>query len=361
MKKIVFTVTNDITYDQRMDRISTALVEAGYDVTIIGFLKKRSVKTLDKPYHQVRFKLLFLKGKLFFLAYNFRIFWYLLFHKFDIYCGIDLDTLLPVYMHAKMRRKPCVYDAHEYYTELPEIVSRPLIKKMWVRLEQLLLPKIRYNYTVGAAIAKSLSDKYHQPFEVIRNVPILSPDMPKVTRENFILYQGALNMGRGLEPLMEAMVNIDANLYIAGEGDLSVELRAFAAALPHREKIRFLGYVRPDELKSYTQKAKLGINLVEHLGLSYYYSLSNKFFDYIHAGLPQITMNFPEYKNLNDKYQVAILIDKPEPQLIAEAVKKLLNDEILYQQLSNNALLAKNELNWQLESKKLLNIYQQIE
>ena len=243
----------------------------------------------------------------------------------------------------------------------PEIVSRPLIKKMWVRLEQLLLPKIRYNYTVGAAIAKSLSDKYHQPFEVIRNVPILSPDMPKVTRENFILYQGALNMGRGLEPLMEAMANIDANLYIAGEGDLSVELRAFAAALPHREKIRFLGYVRPDELKSYTQKAKLGINLVEHLGLSYYYSLSNKFFDYIHAGLPQITMNFPEYKNLNDKYQVAILIDKPEPQLIAEAVNKLLNDENLYQQLSNNALLAKNELNWQLESKKLLNIYQQIE
>ena len=72
-------------------------------------------------------------------------------------------------------------------------------------------------------------------------------------------------------------------------------------------------------------------------------------------------MNFPEYKNLNDKYQVAILIDKPEPQLIAEAVNKLLNDENLYQQLSNNALLAKNELNWQLESKKLLNIYQQIE
>ena len=72
-------------------------------------------------------------------------------------------------------------------------------------------------------------------------------------------------------------------------------------------------------------------------------------------------MNFPEYKNLNDKYQVAILIDKPEPQLIAEAVNKLLNDENLYQQLSNNALLAKNELNWQLESKKLLDIYQQIE
>ena len=160
---------------------------------------------------------------------------------------------------------------------------------------------------------------------------------------------------------MLAMANIKSNLYIAGEGDLSVELRAFAASLPHSEKIRFLGYVRPDELKSYTQKAKLGINLVEHLGLSYYYSLSNKFFDYIHAGLPQITMNFPEYKNLNDKYKVAVLIDKPEPQLIAEAVNKLLNDEALYQELSNNALLAKNELNWQLESKKLLAIYQQIE
>jgi glycosyltransferase involved in cell wall biosynthesis len=361
MKKIVFTVTNDITYDQRMNRICSTLSEAGYDITIIGILKKRSVKTESKPFKQVRLRLLFTKGKLFYLEYNFRLFWYLLFKQYDIYCGIDLDTLLPNYLIAKLKGKPVVYDAHEYYTELPEIVSRPLIKKMWLRLEKLLLPKIKYNYTVGPAIADALTEKYHRPFAVIRNVPYLESNPVTAQTENYILYQGALNMGRGLEPLMEAMAGIDSVLYIAGEGDLSAELRQFANSLPHKDKIRFLGYIRPNELRLYTAKAKIGVNLVEHLGLSYYYSLSNKFFDYIHACIPQVTMNFPEYKRLNDKHEVALLIDKPDSQLISNAINTLLQDETKYQQLKHNAAVAKNTLNWQEESKVLLNIYQGIE
>ena len=149
MKRIVFTVTNDLTYDQRMNRICSTLQAAGYDITLIGFMKKRSVKLEQKPYKQIRLNLFFVKGKLFYLEYNFRLFWYLIFNKYDIYTGIDLDTLLPVYLNAKIKGKPCVYDAHEYFTELPEIVARPLIKKMWIKLEKFLLPKIKYNYTVG--------------------------------------------------------------------------------------------------------------------------------------------------------------------------------------------------------------------
>ena len=361
MKRIVFTVTNDLTYDQRMNRICSTLQAAGYDITLIGFMKKRSVKLEQKPYKQIRLNLFFVKGKLFYLEYNFRLFWYLLFKKYDIYTGIDLDTLLPVFFNAKLKGKPCVYDAHEYFTELPEIVARPLIKKMWIKLERFLLPKIKYNYTVGNAIAEELTKKYKTTFEVIRNVPILSEDVAEVSVGNYILYQGALNIGRGLEALMEGMAYVNADLYIAGEGDLSAELRAFAAELPHKEKIRFLGYVRPADLKKYTNEAKIGINLVEHLGLSYFYSLSNKFFDYIHAGKPQVTMNFPEYKKLNDQYDVAVLIDEPEKKLIASAINKLLTDVKLYVELEHNTIEAKKDLNWQKESVKLTQFYKQIE
>ena len=224
-----------------------------------------------------------------------------------------------------------------------------------------MLPKIKYNYTVGNAIAEELSKKYKTTFEVIRNVPVLSEEQAEVNVGNYILYQGALNMGRGLEALMEGMAYVNADLYIAGEGDLSAELRAFAAALPHKEKIRFLGYVRPADLKKYTNEAKIGINLVEHLGLSYYYSLSNKFFDYIHAGKPQVTMNFPEYKKLNDKYQVAVLIDEPEKKSIASAINKLLTDVKLYVELEHNTIKAKKDLNWQKESVKLIRFYKKIE
>ncbi len=360
MKKLVFTVTNDITYDQRMERICTTLSNNNYDVTIIGFYKKRSVKSEIKPYKQIRLSVFFKKGKLFYLEYNFRLFWFLIFKKYDIYCSIDLDTLLPVFINSRLKRKPCVYDAHEYYTELPEIVDRPLIKKMWMFLERILLPRIKYNYTVGYSIAETLSKKYKQQYTVIRNVPLLSQNEKVLNKQNFVLYQGTLNKGRGLENLMLAMENIDAQLYIAGEGDLSKELRNFAAQLPHSKKIRFLGYVRPAELKTYTLQAKLGVNFIENIGLSYYFSLSNKFFDYIHAGLPQITMNFPEYKKLNDQYNVALLIDDLDTSTISDSINRLLLDEIVYSTLKKNTLIASKELNWQMEELVLLKFYNDI-
>jgi glycosyltransferase involved in cell wall biosynthesis len=361
MKKIVFTVTNDLTYDQRMQRICGTLAENGYDITLVGFMKKRSVKTEPRNFKQVRLFVFFKKGKLFYVEYNFRLFWWLLFHSFDIYCGIDLDTLLPAFIISKLKRKTCVYDAHEYFTELPEIVDRPVIKKFWIRLERFLLPKIKFNYTVGNAIADVLSAKYKQKYEVIRNVPVLNDTLlNNQENQNYILYQGALNQGRGLENLMHAMSEINAELYIAGEGDLSKELRNHASKLPHADKIRFLGYIRPAELMKFTSEAKLGINLVENRGLSYYYSLSNKFFDYIHAGKPQVSMNFPEYKQLNDQYHVALLIDDTTPSSIATAVNQLLNDPALYLRLQQNTPKAKSELNWQLESRKLIQFYTSI-
>lgn len=342
-----------------MDRICTALTKAGYFVTLIGFVKKASVETEQKPYAQVRLRLLFKKGKLFYLEYNFRLFWYLLFRKYDIFCGVDLDTLLPVFMVARLKRKPVVHDAHEYFTELPEIVDRPLVQRAWKGLGRLLLPQVKFNYTVGEAIADALQKTYHTTYHVIRNVPVLA-EQRSSERSDYILYQGALNKGRGLEALMQAMALVDAPLYIAGEGDLSDTLRAMANTLPHKEKIVFLGYLRPAELKRYTAKALIGINLVEPLGLSYYYSLSNKFFDYIHAGIPQVTMNFPEYRRLNELFAVSLLIDEITPENIANALNSLLKDKTLYDKLAAHTTQARLELNWQREEEKLIKLYRQI-
>lgn len=105
MRSIVFTVTNDLTYDQRMDRICRTLVDAGYLVTLVGFSKSSSTLLTPKPYHQVRLHLVFSKGKMFYLEYNFRLLWWLLSNQFDIYGAVDLDTLLPQYWVSRWRKK----------------------------------------------------------------------------------------------------------------------------------------------------------------------------------------------------------------------------------------------------------------
>ena len=37
--------------------------------------------------------------------------------------------------------------------------------------------------------------------------------------------------------------------------------------------------------------------------------MPNKFFDYIHAGVPQLCVNYPVYREINDQYTVAVMID----------------------------------------------------
>lgn len=361
LKHIVFTVTNDLNYDQRMQRICTTLVQAGYDITLVGFIKKRSVPLQQQAYKQHRIFVFFKTGKLFFLEYNMRLFFYLLWKRFDIYGPVDLDTILPGAIIAKLKNKPVVYDAHEYYEELPEVIDRPLIQKFWKLVARVTLPHIKYNYTVSQSIADDLSKKYKQPYAVIRNVPELkTSSIDHQQKQHIILYQGAINKGRGLEQLIDAMENIDAKLVIAGEGDLSAEIREKAAGKYYSDKIEFAGMLNPETLKKKTQSAMVGINLVAPIGLSYYYSLSNKFFDYIHAGIPQITMDFPEYARINDQYQIAVLIKELRSEEISEAILSLISNSQLYDQLVANTQRAKLDLNWGVEQQKLIEFYQHV-
>ncbi len=362
MKHIVFTVTNDLNYDQRMQRICSTLTESGYTATLVGFVKKHSLPTAQKNFHQERIQVFFKKGKLFFIEYNIRLFFRLLMRRYDVYCAIDLDTVMPVLFNARLKRKPCVYDAHEFYEELPELEGRPAIKAFWKCVARICLPHIKYNYTVSQSIADALTKKYRQPYAVIRNVPRLRP-VSNFSRgeHNQIIYQGALNKGRGLEALIDAMEMVNARLIIAGEGDLSEDIRRLAATKTYTDRIHFTGLLEPAELKKMTLQANVGINLIAPMGLSYYYSLSNKFFDYIHAGIPQIAMDFPEYKLINDRFHIAILISALTKEKIAEAINALLNDESLYKTLAENTKSAMLEFNWNAEQQKLLDFYSHVQ
>src|SRR5690349_11491904 len=97
MKKIVFTVTNDLSYDQRMIRICTSLSANGFSVKLVGRKMPASVPLSSRSFEQVRLNCFFHKGKLFYAEYNLRLFFYLLTQQMNCICAIDLDTILPCY------------------------------------------------------------------------------------------------------------------------------------------------------------------------------------------------------------------------------------------------------------------------
>ena len=344
-----------------MIRICTSLAEAGYAVTLIGTKLKTSLPLSKKKYTQNRLPTFYKKGFGFYAEYNIRLFIYLLFKKADIICCIDLDTILPVWLISKLKNTKRVYDAHEYFSQQKEIVTRPKVFRVWQWIEKKFVPRYKRGYTVSNSIAAKFKELYGVGYEVIRNMPALKTSLVRsTTKEKIILYQGAVNEARGLEFLIPAMKGIDARLDIYGDGNFMEQTKSLVAANNLQNNVFVKGKVLPEELDRVAQSAYIGINLVEHIGLNQYYSLANKFFDYIHNGLPQVTMNFPEYKKINDEFEVAVLVDNLQIETITTAINRLLDDDNLYNRLQQNCTKARLILNWQNEEKKLITFYKTI-
>ncbi|MBP6432498.1 MAG: glycosyltransferase [Ferruginibacter sp.] len=357
-----------------MIRICTSLVQQGYRVKLIGVKNLKATLLTKQPYKQKRLHCFFEKGFGFYAEYNIRLFIYLLFVRAHVFCCVDVDTMLPVYLVGKLRGKKLVYDAHEYFSQQKEVLSRPKVYKVWHWIERTFIPKFKNGYTVSEEIANEFKKLYRVDYGVIMNATVLKNDLPVENNteiafspakaplglEAVILYQGAVNHARGFEQLIPAMQNINAQLHIYGDGNFYEEAKQLINENNLQDNVFLKGKLLPHELAHITQQATIGINLVENNGLNQYYSLANKFFDYIHAGLPQITMNFPAYNKINSQFEVAILLDDLKIETIAKTINELLNNKEKYTLLQNNCVKAKEQYNWQIEEKKLIEFYERI-
>ncbi|MEI6947746.1 glycosyltransferase family 4 protein [Paraflavisolibacter sp. H34] len=361
MKRIVCTVTNDLHYDQRMIRICSSLAVAGYDVLLVGRKLKSSPPLSNKPFRQKRLSCFFEKGFLFYAEYNLRLLVYLLFRKWDLICAIDLDTITPCLLASALKGTRRLYDAHELFCEMKEVVSRPLVHRFWKAIERKTVPRFRNGYTVNTPIRDIFQKDYGVRYEVIRNIPPLRPGPQAMTEpENFIIYQGAVNEGRSFETLIPAFQWIDVPLHIYGDGNFMEEARRLVALHGLQQKVIFKGKRSPDELRTITPKALMGVTLFENRGLNNYLSLGNRFFDYLHAGIPQICVDYPAYRELNQTYRMAVLVHDLSPRALAGSINALLGDKALQKEIRQNCIAARKELNWQAEEKRLLALYAQI-
>ena len=343
-----------------MDRICRSLSDAGHRVVLVGRKRRTSLPLTDRPYKQVRLRCPAEKGFLFYASFNIQLFFFLLFKKMDGICAIDLDTILPVMWVSKLKNVKRLYDAHELFCEMKEIAERPRIHAFWKLLERYTIPRFKYGYTVNEPIAAEFHKMYGSRFAVIRNIALYDPLKMGAEKERFILYQGAVNEGRSFETLIPAMQWVSAPLWICGDGNFMKQARELVIHHNLQDKVFFKGMITPAALKNITSKAMIGITLFEAGAKSNYYSLANRFFDYIHAGVPQVCSDFPVYREINQKYRVAVLVKDQSPEGLAKAINTLLHDKERWENIHRECMQAARELNWQQESEKLVNYYHNI-
>jgi glycosyltransferase involved in cell wall biosynthesis len=362
-KRVIISVTNDLVTDQRVNRIATTLHNNGYEVLVVGNKFKDSCP-IQRPYKIKFFRLIFSSKMFFYAEYNIRLFLFLLFVKADIFLSNDTDTLPANYLACRFRRKKLVFDAHEMFPEVPEIVGRHTVKKVWTRIENLFFPKLKNCYTVCQSIADVYNQRYGINMQVIRNISIYKPvenggKRLHVPGKKILLYQGAVNVGRGIEWTIDAMPYIDnAIFYVAGDGDILQRLQNYVVEKQLHDKVVFLGRIPFEELHTYTVSADLGISLLEDKGLNYYYSLPNRIFDFMHAQAPIIATDFPEIHHVVAGSGTGVLIDNHDPETLAQSIQAALTE---WENKSDKSTIfekACKQYNWETEEKKLLKIFE---
>lgn len=365
--RVLFSVTNCICFDQRVQKMAGVLEEMGMDITIAGRWKGECCKKYPVPFRTVRFRMLFNRGFLFYKFFNIRLLFYILFHRFDLMVANDLDTLPASYLGSVLKRIPLVYDSHEYFTGLPELKNRNFVRSVWKAFEKAIFPHLRYIITVSEPIADLYENEYSKRPVVIRNFAPLSEKIEKYNRtelnipgKDFVLIiQGTgINIDKGCEEAVEAVAGTDnVTLIIAGGGDILPDVRKLVQEYKIEKKVIFLPPKPWKELMQYTKMADAGLVLEKNTNLNYRYSLPNKLFDYISAGIPVISSDLPETSAIITKYNCGIIIPNVTPREIHEAIGFLGQNRILYKELKNNSLVASDELNWENESVKVREFY----
>jgi glycosyltransferase involved in cell wall biosynthesis len=361
-KHVLVAIASDIATDVRVTKVVRFLL--GQDFLVCVICCKRSNIIWGEDFRALRMNLLVRSSIFFYVLFNLRLFLYGLFKRSDIILANDLDTLPACRMLGWLKRVPVIYDSHEFFTESVGLMNRPLVKGIWKRIERFFLPGVAAAYTVSEPIAKAYSDRYSIQFSVIRNYPDLSQfpsraDVSPYSKSKYILYQGVFNPFRSLPELIRSMlmINEDYHLILAGYGELEVELKEMVHSLGLENRVLFTGTLGYTDLIQYTYHASLGIALEEADALSFRYSLPNKVFDYVAAGLPFLSMGTPLVRQLIDDHGIGFVCESNLPEYLANKINQVLADTSRLDEVRSAQNKVRSSFNWQNECLRLRDLF----
>jgi glycosyltransferase involved in cell wall biosynthesis len=279
----------------------------------------------------------------------------------DVYHAHDVDTLLPALLVGWWRQKPVVYDAHEYwYTKWS---NKVIINSIIHWIERIGTPRCTHVFTVNHSIAERMAKHYSLALPtVLMNVPAdvpLQPPMPLADNQPVeLLYHGGYLPLRGLESLIAAMALVKAQVHLTlrGYGTIELALRAQVESLGLQTKVTF---APPVPMRELCQAAS-----ASHIGIMPYtmqvgeFSLSNKIFEYMAAGLAILTNNLPVIAAIVNKHQLGAIYHSDDPTIIAQAIDELASDRIRLEQYRQRAWRVYHEhFTWKEHQQVLLDVY----
>ena len=348
---IVMLVVSTLGIDPRVRQAAQTLALAGYEITII-WPDNASAAALPDWGPGIIFEPLPPKFARFASRYpgflGVHMLAAALKHRPLAFHAHDLNTMLIALVAGRNTGAHVVCDHHEWFAESVRW-SRvrndyaPLLAHARAAnrgLEQLAFDHASSQITVCQSIADEMAASYGRkrgPVHVIRNIPIGSrgplrsyPDLRIVfdiqPHQTLILYQGGVGRTRGLEPVIEAL-GLAPTSVLAIRGPAIERFadcyRDIAARAGAADRLHLLPPVSSADVVAACNGADAGLYTVTALCKSFTHALPNKVFEYLGAGLPVLTANYPEVQRLLVDSGVGLGFDAADPQSIAQAMNAM--------------------------------------
>jgi glycosyltransferase involved in cell wall biosynthesis len=181
--------------------------------------------------------------------------------------------------------------------------------------------------------------------------------------QRVVLYAGAFLTGRGIEELLAVMTQDEfastAAVFL-GHGPLGPVIERARASPPLRDRLYLAGPAKPAELLEWVASADVSVAYTQPTCESYRLSSPNKLFESLAAGTPVVGSNLPEFERvIGTDGSVGALVDPASPESLGRAIRRILDlPPEQYEGMRRRARrLALQTYNWEIESQKLLQLY----
>ncbi|MDR5658759.1 glycosyltransferase family 4 protein [Serpentinicella sp. ANB-PHB4] len=380
--KILMIVQNDFVNDTRVFKEAKTLGQEGHTVQILALhskdlcqnesfgnfnVKRIILKTRDKLSNRNRYIQAIKYLEFFKKCLDFA-------RKFNpdiIHCH-DVYTVPIGFRIKRQLKSKLVYDSHELWSRVHNVESLPrIISKITKYFEKKAVTESDTVITVSDSISNYFVKHYelkNKPL-VLRNIPnkntltnssnLLRNKLNISPEEKIILYQGAVQVGRGVDKIIKLLPNLDSRivLVILGGGPLIDKIKDLVSSLDMNARVFFHESVNQEELIDYTSSADLGIHLMQNICLNHYYALPNKIFEYLQAGIPIVCSEFPEMRKIIEDYRVGMTVDPEKLEKTAKEVNSLILDQEQMKLVKEKVRQARQVLCWENEQKILVDAY----
>lgn len=303
------------------------------------------------------------------------LFWYHPYHrriwkivertKADFFIGHDYIAAPFVARLAEKNQVPYSIDCHEHaLSQFNQdwkwrLLTKPVVKA----IQQQWYPKA----AIITAVCKGIADLIHEEHQlknpplVIQNMAIAKamPFRPVASGSIKVLYHGLLIPFRGIEELVESVVfwDSDYRLILRGQGQASYleSIEKLAKKFQIADRIQIEAKVPYNQVVAAAHTADIGFFAQPKVSNQKKFTLPNKFFEYIQAGLALCIGDLPEMRTLLETYDIGVVIESYSPAGIAQIINSLTREHINY--YKQQSVIAATALSWEHESQKLAQSY----